>query len=266
MNEKIGIFGAGNMGKALIYGLIQSKLYKLDNIIVYDINQEMLDKVHETLKVSVAPDEKSVVREADLIVLAVKPDAQPSLLNKIKSQLNEDHVLISIAPGITISQIESLLLIPAKIVRVMPNTPALVGEGMSGLVANQNVEESEKEKVKTIFSSFGKAEFVPESLMDAVVGLSGSGPAYVYMFIEAMADGAVQQGMPRNMAYQFAAQTVLGSAKMVMETGKHPGELKDMVCSPGGTTIEGVKSLEEDHFRATVMNAVIAGSKKSRSM
>ena len=153
-----------------------------------------------------------------------------------------------------------------KIVRVMPNTPALVGEGMSGLCCNEYVTEEEFDLVHKIFESFGKAEKITENLMDAVVGVSGSGPAYVYMFIEAMADAAVAQGLPRKQAYKFAAKAVMGSAKMVLETGKHPGELKDMVCSPAGTTIEAVKVLEAAGFRSALMEAMEVCAEKSRNM
>lgn len=266
MNERIGVCGAGNMGKAIIQGLIQSEVYRPENILVLDISSEELDKMHNELGITAFSDEKVLAKSADILIFAVKPNVLPSVLGKIKPYLNKDQLIISIAAGVSISRIESILSDQMKIIRVMPNTPALVGEGMSALVVNQNVDEQDKLKVESIFSSFGKAEFVSESLMDSVVGLSGSGPAYVYMFVEAMADGAVQQGMSRQMAYKFAAQTVLGAAKMILETGKHPGELKDMVCSPGGTAIEAVKSLEENYFRATVMNAVIAASEKNKIM
>lgn len=152
-----------------------------------------------------------------------------------------------------------------NMVRAMPNTPALVGAGMAGLCVNEHVTEAEKEHAYAIFGSFGKAEFVPERLMDAVVGVSGSAPAYICLFIEALADGAVLEGMPRNQAYTFAQQVVYGTAKMALESGKHPGELKDMVCSPGGTTIAAVKTLEEHGFRAAVINAVSTAAEKNRN-
>ena len=176
-------------------------------------------------------------------------------------------MVVSIAAGKTIAFIENGLgSSEVKIVRCMPNTPALVGEGCTGVCANKNVEKEELEQVLALIRSFGVAEAVPESLMDVVVGVSGSSPAYVFMFIEAMADQAVAAGMPRKQAYQFAAQAVLGSAKMVLETGMHPGELKDMVCSPGGTTIQAVKVLEEKGMRAAVMDAMEACIEKSRQL
>lgn len=168
--------------------------------------------------------------------------------------------------GVTIQDLEELTSAKTKIVRVMPNTPALVGEAMSSISPNINVSSEEINEVTAIFTSFGEAEVVSENLMDAVIGVSGSSPAYVYMFIEALADGAVLSGMPRDKAYKFAAQAVLGAAKTVLETGEHPGKLKDMVTSPGGTTIEAVKSLENDGFRSAVINAVQAAANKNSSM
>ena len=175
-------------------------------------------------------------------------------------------LVVSIAAGISLDIIESFLGKDKRIIRVMPNTPALVGEGMAGLSPNELVSDEEAELVKKLFESFGKAEIVPEKLQDAVCGISGSSPAYVFMFIEAMADGAVAEGMPRAQAYKFAAQAVLGSAKMVLETGKHPGELKDAVCSPGGTTIEAVAALEQAGFRSAVIDAERICIDKSRSL
>ena len=175
-------------------------------------------------------------------------------------------MIVSIAAGKTIAAIEDSFGKPVKLVRAMPNTPALVGESMSALCVNQNVTPEELKEVQALFNSFGKSEVISESLMDAVIGVSGSSPAYVYMFIEAMADAAVADGMPRAQAYKFAAQSVYGSAKMVLETGKHPGELKDAVCSPAGTTIEAVAALEAGGFRNTVISAQRACSQKSRDM
>ena len=175
-------------------------------------------------------------------------------------------MIVMIAAGQTIAVNEARFGRNIKIVRAMPNTPALVGEGMAALCANSYVTGEEKDEVREIFESFGKAEFVAENMMDVVAGVSGSSPAYVYMFIEALADGAVLQGMPRQQAYTFAAQAVLGSARMVLETGMHPGALKDMVCSPGGTTIEAVASLEQDGLRAAVIRAVDVCTEKSKAM
>lgn len=266
LSEKIGFYGAGNMGHAIIKGLIDSNLYRPEDIIVFDVYQPTLDRIQQELGVTVSNEEREVAKAASTLVLAVKPTIIPSVLEKIDSVLTESHLIISIAAGVTIQRLSENVSNKQKFARAMPNTPALIGEGMSAISVNEEVTAEDKDKIFNIFTSFGEAEFVAEYLMDAVVGVSGSAPAYIYMFIEALADGAVLAGMPRASAYKFAAQTVLGSAKMVKETGKHPGELKDMVCSPGGTTIAAVSSLEANHFRATVMEAVQAASEKNKLM
>ena len=203
---------------------------------------------------------------ADIIFLAVKPQFYEEVLSEIRNALWEHKILVSIAPGKTLAWMESILKKPAKIVRTMPNTPCLVKEGMMGICANAQVAQDELSLVCKLCSGFSKTEIVPEHIMDVVTAVSGSSPAYVFMFIEAMADAAVEGGMSRKQAYTFAAQAVLGSAQMVLETGKHPGELKDMVCSPGGTTIQAVRVLEEKGMRAAVMDAMKACLDKSRSM
>ena len=186
-----------------------------------------------------------MAKQSDILVLSVKPQVYPAVIKEIRDEVSSEQIIVTIAAGVSMEAAERQFGKEVKIVRVMPNTPALVGEGMSGLCCNEYVTEEEFDLVHKIFESFGKAEKITENLMDAVVGVSGSGPAYVYMFIEAMADAAVAQGLPRKQAYTFAAQTLLGSAKMVLETGQHPGELKDAVCSPAGTTIEAVNVLEK---------------------
>ncbi len=266
MRNTIGFFGGGNMGRAMIEGLLKAGLYQPNEIIVYDVYQPTLDKLSSDLGLRTSNDMGYVVDESQTIILSVKPVVLPSVLKDVGNKITKDKIVISIAAGITVQQLTDLLSKEHKLVRVMPNTPALVGEGMAGLCTNENLTEEERKKVFSIFSSFGKAEFVPERLIDAIVGVSGSSPAYVYMFIEALADGAVLEGLPRDQAYTFAAQAVYGSAKMVMESKKHPGELKDMVCSPGGTTIEAVKVLEEQGFRAAVINAVRAVAEKNRNL
>ena len=266
MSKTIGFIGAGNMGKAIIKGILSVGQATPEEILVYDSYQPSLERIQRELGVSITSSENEVAQKASIIILAVKPNVINEVLNKIKEDITRDKVLVSIAAGTSIEKLSDNLPNETKVVRVMPNTPALVGQGMSAISCNPHVTEEEKQVVLSIFNSFGKAELVSESLMDAVTGLSGSGPAYVYLFIEALADGAVFQGMSRESAYKFAAQTVLGSAQMVLQTGKHPGELKDMVSSPGGTTIAAVKSLENDGFRSAVINAVNASAEKSRNM
>ena len=188
------------------------------------------------------------------------------VIPEIRHAITDDTIIVSIAAGQPIERIENMFERSVKLVRVMPNTPALVGASMSAICCNDEITEDELVEIQTIFNSFGEAEVISEHLMDTVIGVSGSSPAYVYMFIEAMADAAVADGMPRAQAYKFAAQSVLGSAKMVLETGKHPGELKDAVCSPGGTTIEAVAQLEKSGFRSAVIEAQRACVQKSRDM
>ncbi len=270
MNKKIGFIGGGNMGSAIIGGIISSHCADASNILVYDKNAEALDKLNKMYNVK--PDCTLLeVCQADILFLAVKPNIIYSVINDIKGTVNKNAVIVSIAAGQSIEKLTSAFGIPdLKLVRVMPNTPALVNEGMSAVSLNEIMQKEEnKEKVSDIMEilkSFGKAEIIPEKLMDTVTGVSGSSPAYIFMLIEAMADAAVLGGMPRNQAYTFAAQAVLGSAKMVLDLPNHPGELKDMVCSPGGTTIEAVKVLENDGFRSSIMNAIDACIKKSKSL
>ena len=202
----------------------------------------------------------------EILILAVKPQFLEEVIEQIKDVVKPETIVVSIAAGRTMEWIEARFGRKLKLVRCMPNTPALVGEGCTGICANDQVTEEELAIVVGLMESFGLASVVTEKMMDVVVGVSGSSPAYVFLFIEAMADEAVAEGMPRAQAYQFAAQSVLGSAKMVLETGKHPGELKDMVCSPAGTTIQAVKVLEEKGMRASVMDAMEACIQKSRNM
>ncbi|GAA0114627.1 pyrroline-5-carboxylate reductase [Clostridium senegalense] len=266
MNKIIGFIGSGNMGKAMIGGIIKSNLVKPNQVIVSDLNESKLDEIDREFGVSTTTNSNEVAKKADILFLAIKPNVYDIVMKEIKQDLSKDKVIVTIAAGKTIQDIENVLGEDKKIVRTMPNTPALVNEGMSALCRNKNISEEELNNIKDIFKSFGKAEVVDEYLIDSVIGVSGSSPAYVFMFIEALADGAVIGGMPRDKAYKFAAQAVLGSAKMVLETGMHPGMLKDMVCSPGGTTIEAVRSLERNGFRASVIEAVVDCMRKSEEM
>ena len=266
MEETIGFIGCGNMGKAMIGGIIHSGLCSRKDIIASAHTQETLDHMHNTYGIVTTLDNHAVAKKADIIFLAIKPYLYDAVLLEIKDDIKENTILVAIAAGQPISHIQSLFDKPVKIMRAMPNTPAMVLEAMSALSPNDMLSKEDISKVVTIFESFGKCEIIPEKLMDAVVGVSGSSPAYVYLFIEAMADAAVADGMPRAQAYKFAAQSVLGAAKMVLETGTHPGALKDAVCSPGGTTIEAVTSLEQNGFRGTVMKAQRICTQKSKDM
>lgn len=266
MKGTIGFYGAGNMAQAIIAGLIRSGFYKKEEVYVYNHRYEpTLQKLEKNYGIQPVLSEQGLFEQSDLIILAVKPAVLIQVLPQMKKYLREEHVLVSLAAGVSIQQMTDLIG-QHKIVRAMPNTPAMVNQAMSSISANDLTTKEEVQLVLDVFNKFGKAKVVSEKLIDAVVGVSGSAPAYVYLFIEALADGAVAEGLPRSDAYEFATQAVLGAAKMVEETGKHPGELKDMVTSPKGTTITAVQSLEENNFRASVIKAVQAAAKKNREM
>lgn len=263
---KLGFIGCGNMASAIMSGIISNGLMRATEIIGADVFAPSREKVKETLGIQIAENNIEVVQKADAVVLSVKPQYYEEVIDEIKDDVRENQIIITLAPGKTLAWLEAQFGKPVKIVRTMPNTPAMVQEGMTAACPNVNVTKEELEYVLHILRAFGEAEVVPEKLIDAVVAVSGSSPAYVFMMIEAMADAAVAEGMPRALGYKFAAKAVMGSAKMVLETGKQPGELKDMVCSPGGTTIEAVKVLEETGFRGSIMQAMEACAEKSRNM
>lgn len=254
------------MASAIIGGILKSGIVKTEQITATAKTEKTLASLKERFHIHTTSDNVDAARVADILFLSVKPYLFPEVISEIKDVVTQNTLLISIAAGQTISAIESLFGRDIKLLRAMPNTPALVGESMSALSTNRNISEADLVEAISIFNSFGKCEVVPETLMDAVIGVSGSSPAYIYMFIEAMADAAVADGMPRSQAYKFAAQSVLGSAKMVLETGTHPAVLKDAVCSPGGTTIEAVAVLEEKGMRNAVISAQRACVRKSKKM
>ncbi len=263
---KVGFIGLGNMATAMMGGMLAKGMVKPNQIIGSDKSNETVERIAKISGIDATTDNKKVAKEADILFLAVKPNVFSAIIGEIKDEIRENTLIVSIAAGKTIGFIEGEFGKKIKLIRCMPNTPALVGEGCTGVCTNAQVTADEKEQVIGLLKAFGTASEVPETLMDAVVGISGSSPAYVFLFIEAMADAAVAAGMPRAQAYEMSAQAVLGSAKMVLETGKHPGELKDMVCSPGGTTIDAVKVLEEKGFRSAVISAVEACVEKSKSL
>ncbi|HIZ13946.1 MAG TPA: pyrroline-5-carboxylate reductase [Candidatus Mediterraneibacter stercorigallinarum] len=262
---KLGFIGTGNMAGAIMGGIIKNQIFRPEEIIGADISEAGREKTKEAYGIEVTGDNRKAA-DSEVLILSVKPQYYADAIAEIKDCVRDDQLVITIAPGKTLAWLEEQFGKPVKIVRTMPNTPALVGEGMTAACVNQYVTEEEKAYALKILSSFGKVELVPEHLIDAVVAVSGSAPAYVFMFIEAMADAAVAEGMPRAQAYEFAAQAVYGSAKMVLETGKHPGELKDMVCSPAGTTIEAVRVLEEKGLRSAVIEAMRACADVSRRL
>ena len=224
--KKIGFIGAGNMAGAIIGGIIKSNLVESQNVIASAKTMTNLNKLKDEYNINVTLDAREVVKNSDIVFMAVKPNIFDGVLEGVKDLIGDEKIVVSIAAGKSISSMENIIGDDKKIIRTMPNTPALVNEGMSALCPNKNIEDEELKIVKGIFDSFGKSEVVGEYLIDSVIGVSGSSPAYVFMFIEAMADAAVVGGMPRKQAYNFAAQSVLGAAKMVLESGKHPGEIQ----------------------------------------
>lgn len=263
--EQIGFIGIGNMGFAMLKGA--GKVFKNTELCFTDINLHRVKEVEKETNIRGAVNSTEIVRQCKYVVLAIKPQYYGAVLDEIKNEVSEKNIVISIAPGVTVARLKKALGEQIRIVRAMPNTPALVNEGMTGICYSADLfQEEEKATIERFFGSFGKYEVIDESLINAVVCASGSSPAYVYMFIEALADSAVKYGLPRDKAYIFAAQTVMGAAKMVLETGEHPGKLKDQVCSPGGTTIAGVSALEEYGFKGAVIKANDACFEKAESM
>ncbi|WP_138269232.1 pyrroline-5-carboxylate reductase [Anaerofustis stercorihominis] len=266
MNVKIGFIGSGNMAQAIIGGMIDSKLVSKDNIYTTAVSDKTINLVKEKYGVNTSKDNKDVAKKTDIIFLAVKPNVYKTVIDEIKDVVDENKLIVTIAAGQTIENIEDMFGRELRIIRTMPNTPALVGEGMGLITANKKATNEDVENVVKIFNSFGKSEIVEEALIDTAGSLSGCGPAYTYMYIEALADAAVESGVKRDLAYKLAAQMVLGSAKMVLESGEHPGALKDNVCSPGGTTIKGVNVLEKAGFRGVVIDALLASINKTLEM
>ena len=263
---KLGFIGTGNMASAIMGGIIGKNIIPAEEIIGADLFAPGRERVKAQFGINVTDSNKEVVDNAEVIILSVKPQFYEDVINQIKGDIKENQIMITIAPGKTLAWLAEKFGKDVKIVRTMPNTPAMVGEGMTAMCPNEHLTEEEVAYVKSLLESFSRVEIVAERLMDVVVSVSGSSPAYVFMMIEAMADAAVSGGMPRPQAYQFAAQAVLGSAKMVLDTGKHPGELKDMVCSPAGTTIQAVRVLEEKGMRSAVFEAMMKCLDISRKM
>ncbi len=265
--KRIGFVGAGNMAEALVKGLLTSGVFAKDQIILSDVIQERLHHMSSLYGVKTTLKNREVVKYSDLIVLATKPNMIGRVISEIKGILTSKNVIVSIAAGIATSFISQTIKRRVKIVRIMPNTPALVLAGASVLYFNPLINQKEKDRIKIIFESVGTVDVVEnEDLLDAVTGLSGSGPAYVAIFIEALSNGGVKMGLSKNLALRLSAQTVYGTAKMVLEGGLHPAEFKDKVSSPGGTTIEGIHELEVGGFRGSVISAVQAATRRSREL
>lgn len=265
-NFRLGFIGAGNMGTPLVKGIAASGIITPDRISIFDVDREKASALSRETGVIFAESNSAVVAASDIIILAVKPNYIKPVLEECKNSFTGLKILVSIAVGVSIKTYKAILGEEARVVRTMPNTPVMVGEGMTLICFDGSINSDEKALIKKLFESSGKAEELDEKLMSEVTALTGSSPAYVYVFIEAMADAAVLSGIPRHLAYRLAAQAVLGSAKMVLESGKHPGELKDQVCSPAGTTIEAISSLEKNGFRYAVIDAMNECTRRAREI
>lgn len=263
---KIGFLGAGKMASALAKGFIAARIVPAEHLIASDVYEAARGAFTRDVGAAATASNLDVLRFANVLVLAVKPDQVANVLAEIKPAFTREHLLISIAAGVTLKKLESGLPENSRVVRVMPNTPALVGAGASGYALGAAATKEDGELAQKLLSAVGIAFAVKESLLDAVTGLSGSGPAYAFNIIEALSDGGVAAGLSRDISTRLAAQTLLGAAKMVLETGQHPGTLKDAVTSPGGTTIEGLHEMEKGGVRGALINAVRAAAEKSKRL
>lgn len=265
--RKVGFIGAGNMGSAILRGALDAGYLKPAQVGVCDSSRRRMEELAEEFpNITYCDTAADLVEQCDMIILAVKPQYIQGVIDDVRSAL-EGKALISIAAGWTVAMLEDALAgTGATYMRVMPNTPAMVGEGMTALCDDSNFSKEDFSFAKGIFDAVGRTTILPEHLFDGVIAISGSSPAYVFMMIEAMADAGVKEGLPRSRAYEMAAQAVLGSALMVLSSGMHPAGLKDAVCSPGGTTIEAVEELERKGFRAAIMDAMAVCAEKSRQM
>src|SRR5262245_45632781 len=265
-DKRVGFLGAGNMGEAMIKGLVGAGLVPAAAIAATDVRADRLDQIARQYGIRTVPDNRSLIAAADVIILAVKPQIMGPVLREIAPAVTPAKLLVSIAAGVSTLTLREFLGKPARLIRVMPNTPALVLEGVTAIARGEGLDADDLEIAQELFGAVGRVVVLEEAHLDAVTGLSGSGPAYVAIVIEALADGGVEMGLDRTTAMTLAAQTVLGSAKLVLETGLHPAQLKDMVASPGGTTIAGIAALEDGGVRRTFIHAVERATERSRAL
>lgn len=266
-DKKIGMIGTGNMGNALIDGLIRSGATQAENIICSDASERQLDPIREKYRVTTTTDNTEVVKASDVIIYAIKPQIMATVLKETADDLDMSKLVISIAAGVPLAAIESLLNKDLRLIRVMPNVAVAVREGATAIAAGDHATKEDIELALAIFNSVGKSIFLKENyLMDAITGLSGSGPAYIFTIVDALADAGVKVGLSRKDALLLASQTILGAAKLLLETKAHPGELKDSVTSPGGTAIAGLHTLEKGGLRTTLINAVEAATNRSKEL
>jgi pyrroline-5-carboxylate reductase len=266
LKEKIGFIGGGKMGEALINGILRAGLSSSDKIMVSDVDKKRLQILEKEAGIKTTQDNKKITSDSDIIILAVKPNMMGNVLDELNSEITSKHLIISIAAGVPLSFMESSLNEGCRVVRVMPNTPCLVGETAAGYALGKNATQADGKLVGQLLDAVGKSFLLDEKHLDAVTGLSGSGPAFIYVVIEALADGGVKMGLPRDVAITLAAQTAFGAAKMVLESDTDIGQLRDSVTSPGGTTIEGLHALEKGGLTNVLIDAVVAATKKSKSL
>lgn len=266
LSGSVGFIGAGQMATALARGFIAAGSVWPDSIIACDVVPAACQRFVEQTKARVANNSRELVDQAQIVFLAVKPQHMSQAMTEIRDALKPDHLVVSIAAGVSLKTMQTALGPSTRLIRVMPNTPCLVGAGASAFSRGVNATEADAAVVARLLSNVGQAQEVPEKLLDAVTGLSGSGPAYVYQIIEALSDGGVRMGLPRDISTKLAAQTVLGAAQMVLTTGQHPGSLKDAVTSPGGTTIAGLHAMEQGGLRGILMDAVQAATLRAREL
>lgn len=266
LNDQIGFVGAGNIAEALIRGLLQTGLRKPDQVVASGPRTNRLDELRESFGITTTRDNREVASRADILVMSVKPQILGQVLAEIAGVVREETLVLSVAAGVPTSRIEDLLGAQRRVIRAMPNTPVVVRAGATAIAAGRHATADDLAAAKEIFDAVGITVILEESQLDAVTGLSGSGPAYLFLILEALADGGVKVGLSRRTSQLLAAQTVLGSAKMVIETNQHPGLLKDMVTSPGGTAITGLHTLESGGVRTTLMDAVEAATRRSREL
>jgi pyrroline-5-carboxylate reductase len=265
-SKQVGILGTGNMGEALIHGLLYGHLCRPEQIFCSDVRAERLKAIREKYGVKSTLHNMEVVKQSDIVILAVKPQIMKQVVEEIAKYLDLSKLIISIAAGVPLDAIEACARKDLKLIRVMSNICVSVREGVSAIAGGKHALKEDLMMAKTIFDSVGKSLFIEENLLDAVTGLSGSGPAYIFLIIDALADAGVKVGLSRDDALILAPQTVLGAAKMLIETGEHPGKLKDMVTSPGGTAIAGLHTLEEGGLRTTLINAVEIATQRSKAL
>jgi pyrroline-5-carboxylate reductase len=265
-DKKLAVLGAGKLGETLIKGLLEARVTEVSNVMVTAGHQHRLDKMRERFGVAGTLSNKMAAESADIIILSVKPQTVPLVMAEISEALRPSQLLISVAASVSAAFIEKHLLSPVPVIRAMPNTPCLINRGMTGISPGKNASREHLDLAKFIFDSVGRTIVADEKHMDAITGLSASGPAFIYIIIESLAEAGVKVGLPRDVATELAAQTVVGAGTMVLETSEHPAKLKDMVTTPAGCTIDGILELEEGRLRVTLIKAVVKATQRAKEL